>query len=66
MKVCSFFGHRKIAETEELVSRVRNEIENLILYHNVRVFLFGNFRAELSFCRPILSLLTLLFADSVW
>ena len=41
-KSCSFFGHRKIAETEELVSRVRNEIENLILHHNVRVFLFGS------------------------
>ena len=41
-KSCSFFGHRKIKETKELVSRVRNEIENLIVKHNVRVFLFGS------------------------
>lgn len=41
-KSCSFFGHRKIKETEELISRVRNEIENLILKYDVRVFLFGS------------------------
>ena len=41
-KSCSFFGHRKIKETEELISRVRNEIENLIVKYDVRVFLFGS------------------------
>lgn len=40
-KICCFFGHRKIAGTEELKERLYNIIEELIIYNNVSVFLFG-------------------------
>lgn len=39
---CCFFGHRKIVETDELKSKVYNEIEKLIVSKNVKVFLFGS------------------------
>lgn len=41
-KTCSFFGHRKIEITEELKQKLREIVENLIIYHNVRTFLFGS------------------------
>lgn len=41
-KVCSFFGHRKIDITEELKQKVKDTIEDLIINHNVEVFLFGS------------------------
>lgn len=41
-KICSFFGHRKIEITAELKQKVSNEIENLIVNHNVTAFLFGS------------------------
>lgn len=40
-KVCSFFGHRKIGITEELKQKVKAIIEDLIVNHNVLMFLFG-------------------------
>lgn len=36
---CSFFGHRKIEITEELKQRIELTVEELILKHNVSVFL---------------------------
>lgn len=39
---CSFFGHRKIEITEELKQRIELTVEELILKHNVSVFLFGS------------------------
>ncbi len=42
MKSCSFFGHRKIEETEELKIKLYNIIETLILENGVEKFLFGS------------------------
>ena len=41
-KICSFFGHRKIDITEELKQKVKEVIEDLIVNHNVLIFLFGS------------------------
>ncbi len=41
-KVCSFFGHRKIIDTNELRNRIKNAIVNLIEDFGVSVFLFGS------------------------
>ena len=42
MKSCSFIGHRKINESEELKSKLYNIVEDLILNKNVTEFLFGS------------------------
>lgn len=42
IKVCSFFGHRKIDITEDLKQIVKGIIEDLIVNHNVLIFLFGS------------------------
>lgn len=42
LHTCSFFGHREIAETEELNAKIFNEIEDLILNKGVDTFLFGS------------------------
>ena len=39
---CCFLGHRKIKETDELKSKLYNEIETLITYKKVHTFLFGS------------------------
>ena len=39
---CSFFGHRKIDITEELKQKVEEVIKDLIVNHNVQIFLFGS------------------------
>ena len=39
---CSFFGHRKINQSEELKQRLTNVVEDLIVNHNVFTFLFGS------------------------
>jgi uncharacterized phage-like protein YoqJ len=39
---CCFFGHRKIAYTEELKAKLYNQIEELILNEKVYIFLFGS------------------------
>lgn len=54
-KTCSFFGHRKIYETEELQERVRNVIVNLIENHGVKVFLFGSRSDFDSLCHSIVT-----------
>ncbi len=41
-KSCCFFGHRKIAETEELKNRLCGIVENLIINENVDTFFFGS------------------------
>lgn len=55
MKICSFFGHRKIVETEELIQRIRNTVVNLIEKHNVKVFLFGSRSDFDALCHLIVS-----------
>ena len=37
-----FFGHRKISVTDDLKSRLYNEIENLITTDGINTFLFGS------------------------
>lgn len=39
---CSFFGHRKIKITEQLKNRIKLLVEDLIINHNVCLFLFGS------------------------
>ena len=41
-KTCCFFGHRTINETEELKSKLKREIEKLIIDKSVDTFLFGS------------------------
>lgn len=41
-KTCCFFGHRKIAEADELRERLYKLIEALIIYKYVDTFLFGS------------------------
>lgn len=42
MNVCCFIGHRKINITEELVLKLNDIIEHLIVKNNVQIFLFGS------------------------
>lgn len=39
---CCFIGHRKIEITEELKQKIKEVIEDLIVNHNVLIFLFGS------------------------
>ena len=41
-KTCSFFGHREVEITEELEQRIKEVVEELIINHNVSIFLFGS------------------------
>ena len=41
-KTCCFFGHRKIAETEELKNNLYEIIENLIVNKKIDTFFFGS------------------------
>lgn len=41
-KTCCFFGHRRINETEELKSKLKEIIEKLIVEKQVDTFLFGS------------------------
>ena len=39
---CCFFGHRNIEVTDELVNRLKEVVENLIIENEVDIFLFGS------------------------
>lgn len=41
-KACSFFGHRNTKITKELENKTKKIIEDLIIKHNVFVFLLGS------------------------
>jgi len=41
-RTCCFFGHRKINVTNELIRRLRETVENLIVGKKVDTFLFGS------------------------
>ena len=41
-KVCSFFGHRNVDITDKLKKSVTDVIEDLIINHDVTIFLFGS------------------------
>lgn len=52
---CSFIGHRRIKETEELKENLYREIENLIVNKNVDTFLFGSKSQFDSLCLDIVT-----------
>ncbi len=54
-KVCSFFGHRRIEETEELKIRLRSVVINLIENEKVKIFLFGSRSEFNSLCHAVVS-----------
>ena len=41
-KKCTFIGHRKIEKNDELIKRISEVIENLIVNENVDTFYFGS------------------------
>ena len=56
-KVCSFFGHRKIEKIEQLVAKLDELLEMLIVEKGVTTFLFGS-RSEFdSLCHQRVTLL---------
>ena len=42
LHTCCFFGHRKIEVTDELVNRLKEVVEDLIIGKKVDIFLFGS------------------------
>jgi len=42
LRTCCFFGHRKINETPELMVRLKETIEDLIVNKEIHTFLFGS------------------------
>ena len=42
LHTCCFFGHRKIEATDELVNRLKEIVEDLIMEKKVENFLFGS------------------------
>jgi len=62
MSTCCFFGHRKIDITDEVIKKLRNTIEKLIVEENTDTFLFGcnsqfddlclGITSELKICYP--------------
>lgn len=56
-KTCCFFGHRKVADTdtEQLRKRLYEIIEELIIYNNVSVFLFGSRSDFDRLCREVVA-----------
>lgn len=54
-KVCSFFGHRKINETKQLTDKLFSVVEDLIINHSVKVFLFGSRSEFNSLCLSVVS-----------
>lgn len=55
IKTCSFLGHRKINETNKLKQNLKNTINDLIVNHNVSVFLFGSRSDFISLCKEIVT-----------
>lgn len=54
-KTCCFFGHRKINETEELKSKLKEIIEKLIVDEKVNTFLFGSKSRFNSLCLELVT-----------
>ena len=54
MKSCSFFGHRKISVTDDLVTKLSSVIENLIK-NGVDIFIFGSRSQFNDLCYQIVS-----------
>ena len=60
-KTCSFFGHRNVKKTEELKSRVRAAVVELIENHDVCNFLFGSKSAFDDLCHEVVTSLQPLY-----
>ena len=43
MKICCFFGHRKLYNTEEIQKKLYKAIEKLILKEGIKDFWVGNY-----------------------
>lgn len=54
-KICSFFGHRKIEDAEDLRKKIINFLETLIVEKGYNVFLFGGFGEFDELCHEIVS-----------
>lgn len=54
-KICSFFGHREIEITEDLVLKLTVFIEKLIVNKNFGIFYFGGFGMFDDLCYKIVS-----------
>lgn len=54
-KKCTFIGHRKIEKTDELIKRISEVIENLIVNENVDTFYFGSKSQFDALCYVIVS-----------
>ena len=54
-QTCCFFGHRKINETEELKSKLKEIIEKLIVDEKVDTFLFGSKSRFNSLCLELVT-----------
>ena len=48
-KICCFFGHRKINNSENLKTKVYEAVENLILNHGVKTF-YSAVKVNLTVC----------------
>lgn len=55
LHTCCFFGHRKIVVTDEIISKLNNVIEELIVEKDVAVFLFGSKSEFDELCLSIVS-----------
>ena len=56
-KVCCFIGHREISVTEELKSKLKDIIENLINKENFGIFFFGGFGEFDDLCHEVVTAL---------
>ena len=56
-KTCCFIGHKEIDETEELKTKLCEEIERLIKDEGVDTFLFGSKSRFDSLCLELVTLL---------
>lgn len=62
-KTCCFIGHRKIEETNELIEKIYNIVEDLIINKGVTTFLFGS-RSEFNdLCKKIVTKLQEKYPD---
>ena len=56
-KSCSFFGHRKIEDSEGLSKKIETVVEDLIVKENVTIFLFGSKSEFDSLCYKVVTYL---------
>lgn len=62
-KSCSVFGHKEIKINDELVEKLRNIFEKLILQENVRYFYFGGLGEFDELCHKVVTELKVKYPD---